>query len=485
MTRSRPACGALPSIANMTKPDPGTEQPNRARAQPISPGAGRRSAGPIGPAGRAGSADQIRSAEILSIGSELTTGETRDTNAGDLARDLTARGVAVTRLSALPDRLPVVAAAVRAALAGNDLVVTTGGLGPTPDDLTREAIAKVLGEEPAVDPALEQHLQSLFQRRGLIMPALNVKQAWLIPSAEALPNPHGSAPGWWVAVRRRAGRVGTPADRVIVALPGPPAEMWPMWRDEAIPRLEARGIGEGRVVRVLRLTGLGESQIVAAVGEDLFRRTNPEVATYSRSEAVDVRISAVDGGGRSAASLLAEAEERITGRLGAHVFGHDEEDWRTALGRVLAARRLATVEAGSAGQLAVLLGGAPWHVHGEVLTSARIRDLPGLARAARERHGADVGLALRAAPRSGDTVATVAVDDSLIGAWRESRLVFLAGDQGRRRAALAACAILFAGLRARNGTPPGLGSNGPNRLPTSRRRPALRGTRGTGGGDGR
>jgi len=394
---------------------------------------------------RSGSARAIRSAEILAIGSELTTGETRDTNSGDLARDLSARGVTVTRLAAVPDRRPEVVAALRAAMTRAELVVTTGGLGPTPDDLTREAIADVVGEEPAVDAGLARHLESLFERRGMTMPSLNVKQAWLIPSAAALPNPHGSAPGWWVEVPGSAGAA------IIVALPGPPAEMWPMWRHEALPRLEAFGLGEKRVVRVLRLTGLGESQIVATLGEDLFRRANPEVATYSRSEAVDIRISAVDGGGRPAASLVDEVERRIADALGPHVFARGDEDWRAALGTALTGRSLATVEAGTGGRLVALLGGSPWLVHAEVTNWARLGELPALARAAREAHGADLGLALRAAPRKGDTVATVAVDDARLGAWRESRVVFLGGEQGQRRAALAACAILFTGLRDRAG----------------------------------
>src|SRR6185369_10570570 len=115
----------------------------------------------------------LRSAEILSIGTELTVGETRDTNAGDLARDLTARGVAVQRVSGLPDDLPAVRDAFGMALSEADLAISTGGLGPTPDDLTREAIAALVGETPTVDPELEEWLTGLFQRRTLPFPAGN------------------------------------------------------------------------------------------------------------------------------------------------------------------------------------------------------------------------------------------------------------------------------------------------------------------------
>src|SRR6185503_13022245 len=137
--------------------------------------------------------EPLRTAELLSIGTELTVGETRDTNAGDLARELTDRGVVVTRITALPDDLAAVTSAFASALERSDLVVSTGGLGPTPDDLTREAIAAHLGETPTVDPELDAWLQELFARRNLPFPEANRKQAWRIPSAEAIPNEHGTA----------------------------------------------------------------------------------------------------------------------------------------------------------------------------------------------------------------------------------------------------------------------------------------------------
>ena len=122
------------------------------------------------------------------MGSEITVGETRDTNAGDLARELTGLGVDVGRLTALPDDLPSVRDAFGAALERADLVVATGGLGPTPDDLTRESVAALVGETPTVDPDLERWLVDLFERRGLPMVDSNRKQAWLIPSATAIPS---------------------------------------------------------------------------------------------------------------------------------------------------------------------------------------------------------------------------------------------------------------------------------------------------------
>ena len=226
----------------------------------------------------------LLTAEILSIGTELTVGDTRDTNAGELARGLTALGVRVGRLTALPDDLDAVTEAFRAASPAPISWSRPAASGPTPDDLTREAIAAAVGETPAVDPGLEAWLRELWSRRGMPFPELNLKQAWLIPSARPLPNPNGTAPGWFVA--RADGRV-------IVALPGPPREMRPMWADHALPVLRERGLGAEVAARTYRLAGIGESQVAERLGEALLRATNPIVATYARVEAVDVRISAI------------------------------------------------------------------------------------------------------------------------------------------------------------------------------------------------
>src|SRR5690349_8081164 len=205
-------------------------------------------------------ARRILTAELLAIGTELTVGETTDTNSGELARSLVAHGVTVTRIADLPDDLEVVVDAMRTALGRADLVVTTGGLGPTPDDLTREAVAAVCGEEVVVDPDTLAWLEGLWARRGQPFPSVNVKQAWLIPSAVSLPNPNGTAPGWFVS---------RPDGRVMVTLPGPPREMRPMWTDEVLPRLAARGVGADLIVRTLRLHGIGESQVAELLGEPL------------------------------------------------------------------------------------------------------------------------------------------------------------------------------------------------------------------------
>ena len=393
--------------------------------------------------------EPIRTAELLSIGTELTVGETRDTNAGDLARELTRRGVVVSRITALPDDLPTVTAAFRDGLARFDLVVSTGGLGPTPDDLTREAIAALFAETPTVDPALEAWLVDLFERRQLPFPEANRKQAWLIPSAEAIPNANGTAPGWWV--QRQDGRI-------IVALPGPPREMRPMWDDWVIPRLLARGLGRPLASSTLRLTGIGESAIAARLGKLLQPGARPAVATYARADAVDIRIwthadgSVVD----EAEALVAGVEAEILAMLGEHVWARGDQSWPDAVATMLDERgwRLSTVEIGLRGALMGLLGEglADRLAFAEALAQrpawhdGKRATLENLAGRVRDMGQSEVGVAVQARERGGDTSVSVAVvtPDTT---HRETRVVFLGGSLGRSRAAIATAAILLSRLR--------------------------------------
>jgi competence/damage-inducible protein CinA-like protein len=398
----------------------------------------------------------LLTAELLSIGSELTVGETRDTNAGELARSLTDLGVRVTRLTALPDDLEVVRAAFQAALDRVDLVVSTGGLGPTPDDLTREAIAAACEETAAVDPDLEAWLRELWSRRGMTFPESNLKQAWLIPSAEALPNPNGTAPGWFVT---------RPDGRVIAALPGPPREMRAMWADELLPRLRRSGLGTVAASRTYRLAGIGESIVAERLGETMLRATNPVVATYARAEAVDVRISATTDPTGTAEELVERAAAIVRDRLGEHIWALNDTTWGEAVGDRLGELgwTLAVVEIGTGGSVGGLFGDAAWIRFDEAIAAqapaaaahgasddeddeASSHGLMAYARRARELGGSEVGLAVRARARAGDTAVSVAVVTPS-GERHVTRVVFLAGPIGRSRAALTAAAVLLEVLR--------------------------------------
>ncbi len=388
---------------------------------------------------------RILVAELLAVGTELTVGETVDTDSGELARSLVAHGVAVSRVASLPDDLDVVVDALRTALSRADLVVTTGGLGPTPDDLTREAVAEVCGEDVEVDPATLDWLKELWARRGHPFPSVNAKQAWVIPSATSLPNPNGTAPGWWV---------DRPDGRVIVTLPGPPREMRPMWTDHVLRLLGDRGVGADLVVRTLRLHGVGESQVAETLGETLLRAPNPIVATYARHEAVDVRISARAAGHRSAGSLADEAEATVAAALGRFVWARGATTWAGAIGEALAARgwTLATAERGTDGALVALLRGLGVRlaqVANEPVEEARDRDAALVlaeARAVRDASGADVGFAIRAMPRTSDTRVVIGIVTP-DGATTDERLAFQRGNQGADRAAIAGTAVLLETLR--------------------------------------
>jgi nicotinamide-nucleotide amidase len=244
------------------------------------------------------------------------------------------------------DNLARAKEAFERALARSELVVATGGLGPTEDDLTREAIAAALGEIPRVDAALEAELRAWFEGRGLVMPERNRKQAWLIPSARALPNPNGTAPGWTVEKHGKR----------IVAMPGVPREMTPMWEDLVEPTLAPGGALRWRTLKML---GIGESAVEEQLDE-LVHSTSPTVATYAKSDGVHVRIAAKAETAAEANSRVARMEAEIRARLGDYVWGTDDDSLGDVIGTRLLAQgwRLALAESLSAGEVARALADA-------------------------------------------------------------------------------------------------------------------------------
>jgi len=312
-----------------------------------------------------------------------------------------------------------------------DLVITTGGLGPTPDDATREGIAAAVGEKPVVDPDLEAWLRDIWSRRSLPFSDVNLKQAWLIPSATAMGNPHGTAPGWWIEHQ----------DRIIIALPGPPRELRPMWHEHALPRLQQRGLGVDRAAETLRLTGIGESMVVDLIGKELLEAENPRIATYARADAVDVRVSAVGVGSQSAAALVEASIASLSPRIDPYLFARGDDGWPTALAGRIGARRLATAEVGTAGYLGLLLGTAPFLLGAEQRHD-RQATAAWLASDIRLRLGADIGLAVVAHETDEDMRVEVALDIARHVTTATSS-VFRGGDTGRRRAANAAAAELW------------------------------------------
>jgi nicotinamide-nucleotide amidase len=292
-------------------------------------------------------------AEIVSVGTELLLGTITDTNATYLAQRLASLGIDCYYVSQVGDNLGRLVETLGRALERSDLIVTTGGLGPTQDDLTREAISSLLDEEMVVSPPLEAELRSRFARRGSAMPEPNLKQATLIPSAQPLQNPVGTAPGWWVTARWRG------SERVIVAMPGVPFEMRRMWEEEVEPRIGS--VGRGTIVsRTLKVLGMGESAVAEKVA-DLMTGANPTLAPYAKQDGVHLRISVKAADEASAEPIVANMEQQVRERLGDAVYGMDDD---TPHGVVLALLRergysLSLLELGSpaAGALAPLARG--------------------------------------------------------------------------------------------------------------------------------
>jgi nicotinamide-nucleotide amidase len=346
-------------------------------------------------------------AEILSCGTELLLGHITDTNATYLAQSLAPLGIDLFFVSQVGDNQERIVETLRRAWERSDLIIMTGGVGPTEDDLTRESISALLGEMMRVDPALEADLRAMFARMGVQMPERNVKQATLIPSAQALPNPVGTAPGWWV---EKDGRI-------IVAMPGVPIEMYRMWQEQAIPRLRPH-LGGIIFTRILRVTGLGESTVEERLSS-LTHNTNPTIATYAKDDAIDVRITAKADTSEEAEALVAEMEHKARPLLGDHVFGVNKDTLASVVGALLQARKqtLGVMESLTGGLLASTItdvsGSSNYFIGGLVTYSIELKAQMGvpreildehgavseetaiaMARAVRERLGADFGLGI-------------------------------------------------------------------------------------------
>ncbi len=320
-------------------------------------------------------------AEILSCGTELLLGHITDTNATYLAQSLAALGIDLYFVSQVGDNQGRIVETLRRAWERSDLIVMTGGLGPTEDDLARESISALLGETMQVDPRLEAELRGIFSARHATMPERNIKQATLIPSAQALSNPRGTAPGWMV---EKDGHI-------IVAMPGVPREMYQMWEHEVVPRLSPY-TGGMIFTRILRVWGLGESAVEERL-DALLHNTNPTIATYAKNDAIDVRITAKAGTQEQAEQLVGEMEAQARQILGHHVFGVDKDTLQSVVGRYLTERNqwLAVMESMTGGLLASALtdqpGSSKHFTGGVVAYSPDVKVQLGVPREIIERYG--------------------------------------------------------------------------------------------------
>ncbi len=282
-------------------------------------------------------------AEIFSIGTELLMGELTDTNAAWIAGQLPPLGIQLQWVSIIGDDLEMLSDAFSRGLQRSDVIFTTGGLGPTQDDLTREAIAQALGETPTVQVEVVEGLERYFAGRGMTMPSHNIKQAHLIPSARFVRNRNGTAPGWWV---EKDGRI-------IVCMPGPPGEMQPIWEEEVAPRLRELVDDEVTITRNIKTLGMSEAAIDEEISE-FFGHANPYLGIYSKADGIHLRIIARSRDEAAGRELIAPVEAAIVDRLGPYIWGYDDETPEQAAGQALAERglTLATMESCTGGFLA-------------------------------------------------------------------------------------------------------------------------------------
>ena len=408
-------------------------------------------------------------AEIISIGSELTTGAKLDTNSQWLSLELSGEGIPVWFHTTVADDRAANVAVLRTAVERADIVVITGGLGPTLDDLTREALAELIGVPLVLHEPSLQVIREMFARRSREMPERNVVQAMFPQGSEPIPNPRGTAPGVWLEVSRGPER---PACK-IAALPGVPSEMKGMFTQSVLPRL--RRAGTGWVIRRARLNcfGLGESQAEEMLGDLTVRGRDPEVGITVHEATITLRIEAQAASIAECEAKIAAAKDVARARLGTAVFGEEDDELQDAVIRLLKERglHLCTAESGTGGLLAHLLTGAngsetcfaggivaegrqvPVLLTGETCSSS-VSNLPNtdrgltaelMAAACRQRFGADFALAVADCPRReaeapGDPVPCTAI--ALAGPRGvESRALNLGGDPAILKSRLAKSAL--------------------------------------------
>jgi nicotinamide-nucleotide amidase len=399
-------------------------------------------------------------AEIIAIGTELLMGETVDTNSTYLAARLPSLGIELVHARQVRDRMEEMGPALREALDRSDVVLITGGLGPTEDDITREAIAETLGEGLETAPELVEGLERLFRDRGAAMPAANLRQATLIPSARTIQNPVGTAPGWWVET----------GGRVIVTMPGVPGEMEAMWANEVAPRLRERSTGAVILSRTIKTSGLSESAVAEPL-QSLFGLGNPYLGIYARADGIQLRIISSAPTEAEAARLAAPLEREILDSLGDAVWGFDQDTLEERVGAVLrqGGLTIATMESCTGGLLASAItdvpgssdyfrggivayapavkvesGVDPALIERHGVVSAEVAQ--GMAAAVRQRLGADVGVGVTgvAGPEGleGQAAGTVFIAVDVDGASRDTQMRFPRTRQMVKRRAVSQALVL-------------------------------------------
>lgn len=407
--------------------------------------------------------------ELITIGDELLLGFTIDTNAAYIARTLAASGVEIIRRTTVGDDAAQISPAVREALDRTGAVITTGGLGPTSDDLTKPAIAKIFGREMQLDESIATKLEERWRARfpNTRFPATNRTQAEIPVGARILTNRHGTAPGIWLEDEK---------GRWVAMMPGVPREMRGMLTEELLPAIKARAVGEGTVVmsRTLRTTGIAESAIAELVGPHFLGAPDSElgslpIAYLPGVNGVDLRVTVRGLPLSRAEQLVGEAIMKLRSRVSAYCYGEDDADLAAVVLQLCRASslKLAVAESCTGGMLGerltsvpgssdVFLGGVIAY-HNDVKRNhlgVRAEDIQRfgavseevalqMASGVREKLGADVGIAVTgiAGPGGGTAEKPVGlVWVAVHASGAKARRFHVGGDRAeiRQRAAQAA-----------------------------------------------
>ncbi|RPJ62810.1 MAG: CinA family nicotinamide mononucleotide deamidase-related protein [Dehalococcoidia bacterium] len=282
-------------------------------------------------------------AEVISIGTELLLGEITDLNAAYLASQLPLLGLDLHFISTAGDNKQRLIETLKHAWQRSDIIITTGGLGPTEDDITREAIADLFGETISIDQSLVSQFRELFKHFNMEMPDSNIKQASVIPSCEVIPNPRGTAPGWWVEKN----------EHVIIAMPGPPGEMQQMWTNVIVPKIQDKFCNSIISTSTIKTFGLSEAKL-GEITRDFLLAHNPTVGIYAKPDGIHLRVAAKADSPIEANKLVEGTVNAIRKLVGDYIWGMDSDTLEGVVADLFITQKmnLSTMESETGGILA-------------------------------------------------------------------------------------------------------------------------------------
>ena len=330
---------------------------------------------------------RILKAEILTIGTELLLGEIVDTNAAFLSRVLAACGIGVYYKSTVVDNLQRMVAAIKQAIGRTDLVITSGGLGPTSDDLTKEAVALALGRKLVFSSEAAAMVSEKFAHRHSRMSSNNQRQAQIPEGAKLIPNEWGTAPGIICEFQ----------GCTVICLPGVPVELEGMTTKTVVPYLQSRLSGKGGVIhsRTIRFFGIGESSLEEELADILQAQTNPTIALYAGSGEVRIRVTAFAATTEEAEALIDPIEAAIKDRVGEYAYGYGDDNLEGATARLLTegGYTLAVAESCTGGlvshRLTNIPGSSAFYMRGAITYSNEAKEeVLGVPRDVLNQHGA-------------------------------------------------------------------------------------------------